>query len=231
MLQKIFEFISSLFSSLPKENMSPGEIELQDDKQVIDIDFSNKVDIIIDKRVRTEYYRGWINRKRSPQKIKEIVIHGTAGGDTIEHMIHWMLTGERRPRYFKGIGLFHYLIGQDGTIVEILDELYWVYHSHSDKHDKHTIGIELINTAKNNAAPYTDAQYENLFKLIFNHLLRCYPTIDSITSHKYNMIKYSHMRYECPGNFEWLRLRNALHEYNYTCDIDGNRHYNLKSTT
>ncbi|HRZ18959.1 MAG TPA: N-acetylmuramoyl-L-alanine amidase [Methanofastidiosum sp.] len=171
-----------------------------------------KVNIIIDKQVRTKYQSGWIKKVRK-KPITEIVIHGTAGGTTAEGMLLWMLQGERAEEYYKGEALFHYLIDRDQpNIVEVLDTAYYVYHSSSGKHDLETIGIECINPSKTNREPLTENQYKILFNLIFNHLLPNFPTIKSIVSHDYNMYAYSKIPPKgCPGSgFDWTRLESEL---------------------
>lgn len=165
-----------------------------------------KVSIVIDKQIREKYRAGWINKYRK-KDIDEIVIHGTAGGTSIDGLLSWMFGGERAKEYNQGIALFHYGIGQDGRIVEVLDPAYWVYHSSSGWHDKKTVGIELMNPDKANALPYTDAQYKALFELIFDHLVPLYPSITRIVSHNFNQQKYSGYGKQCPGQgFDWNKL-------------------------
>ena len=90
-----------------------------------------KLDIYKDYKVRNKY-RGswgtWNKRRRSPSLIDEIVIHGTAGGNTLDGLIRWMLLGERAKEYWKSIALFHYGIGREGQIVEVIDPNYYTFH-------------------------------------------------------------------------------------------------------
>ena len=196
------------------------------------------VPITIDKTVRTKYKSGWINKVRKTP-ITEVVIHGTAGGETVAGLLNWMYQYGRQVEYYKGIALFHYLIGRglkgekDGLIVEVIDPEYFVYHSSSSSNDKSTIGIELLNTSKSNRNPYTDGQYESLFCLIFDHLMNLYP-ISRITSHRYNIWRWNPksiaQKYDkdCPGNFDWERLDDELLERGYAFKKDGNLRYDIE---
>lgn len=238
----LFDTVINIFSSLLNKIPTPAPKEEPDkldtieetvnpfDKSII----TNSANIIIDKNIRTKYKVGWINHVRK-KPITEIVIHGTGGGTTTQGFLKWMYDGERAADYVKGVGLFHFFVGKDGAVVETLDTEYWVWHSTSDGHDENTIGIECLNSSKSNRDPYTDVQYNSLFKLIFEHLVPLYPTINRITSHKYNILKYNSpsvaQKYlkDCPGNgFDWTKLDAVLKKYGYTFSVDGNLRYNIK---
>lgn len=177
--------------------------------------------IAIDKQIRTKYKNGWINRVRKV-KPQEVVIHGTGGGNSVEGFMSWMYN-DGRPGYNDGIGLFHYLIGPKGEVIEIIDPEYWVYHSHSDQHSVYEIGIEMMNSSKSNRDAYTQAQYDSVFKLIFEHLIPLYPSISRICGHRYNMINYNPKNYQtfyyqCPGEgFKLANLDQALTDNGFTC--------------
>ena len=197
---------------------------------------TKEIPIQIEKRVRNKYQQGWVNKVRLVPithkviPITEIVIHGTAGGRTIAGLVNWMLGGERRLNYLRGIGLFHFLIGRErGDIVELLDCNYWVWHSSSGKHDKQTIGIECINPSKSNSGSYTKEQYENLFSLIFDHLIPTYSTITRIVSHRYNCFIYrASNKKQCPGTgFDWKLLDNELRKRGYIFKTDGQCRYDI----
>lgn len=179
----------------------------------------NIIKIKLNISIRTKYEKGWINKLREKQPT-EIVIHGTGGGSK-KGIIKWMLNPGKwkEERYNKGIGLFHYLIGRDGSITEIINPNYWVYHSTSGSHDKKTIGIELVNPSKTNKRKYTEKQYIALIDLIKNNLMMKY-RIDTIVSHKFNIWKYNKnaRKYdkECPGNFNWNRLNKEIEK----CEIN-----------
>ena len=196
------------------------------------------VSITTDEFVRVKYAAGWVDKIRSVAP-EEIVIHGTAGGKSTAGLLHWMYNWGR-PKYNKGIGLFHYAIGRgekgekDGLIVEVISPEYYVYHSTSGKHAKREIGIELLNPSKSNRDSYTDLQYKSLFKLIFDHLFILYPTVTRIVGHRYNIWKYNSkkaaQKYDknCPGNFEQKRLEEELEKRGYSYEIEGQfAYYNI----
>ena len=69
--------------------------------------------------IRQTYCNGFARSK----PVKYIVVHGTGGGSSAQRLLKWM----RKPgqaqqdRYKRGIALFHYLIGREGEIIEIID--------------------------------------------------------------------------------------------------------------
>lgn len=165
--------------------------------------------INIEPFIRVKYMPGF---DRSLKDITEIIIHGTAGGTSAQAVINWMIGGEREDLYNAGIGLFHYIIDLNGDTYEIIDSSKWVYHSDCSSHDKHTIGIEMLNTQLLNAGSYTVKQYEALKELIVE-LIKKFP-IDSITSHDVNRYKYSNLNPKpCPGYlFNWDMVDEAVEE-------------------
>ena len=168
-----------------------------------------KVEIEENFEIQAKYKKGWIEKIRDTAIVNEIVIHGTAGG-SCKGIQNWMLGGERAKEYYRGIALFHYLVGRDGEIVQIINPNYWVYHSSSGKHDKETIGIELVNNSAKNDNPYTEKQYKALYKLIFDELFVKFP-ITRICTHNYNVMKYAKRKRICPGpKFDWNRLDDEL---------------------
>jgi hypothetical protein len=189
----------------------------------------NMPDITINRQIRNRYRNGWINRTRSKNPT-EVVIHGTAGGASDVGLLRWMYNGERAKEYMRGEALFHYLVGMDGSITEVIDPEYWVYHSSSGKHDKETIGIELINPSKINDIEYTPEQYKALFDLI-KYLMQIFP-ISSITSHRYNLLVYNRKTSsskQCPGTgFSWEKVDEFLIKNNYSYQTDGNLRYNIQ---
>lgn len=210
----------------------PRENELPDGYlSVVSQVTPESINLIIDRQIRTKYKNGWINKVRNTP-ITEVVVHGTAGGQDLEGLLRWMYNGERGAEYMKGIALFHYLIGRDGKIVEIIDPEYYVYHSTSGSHDKQTIGVEMLNPDKMNAAPYTPEQYTSLFKLIFDYLMKLYPSITRITSHRYNIIVYNGGKIspkQCPGiGFSWSTLDEELTKRKFSFQTDGQLRYNIQ---
>jgi len=196
------------------------------------------IGITVNKTIRTKYSKGWQDKKRTDAlgkkiPISEVVIHGTGGGNTIEGILQWMYDGEFAANYVKGIGLFHYLIGNKGDIVEIIDPEYWTYHSTSGYNDRRTIGIELFNSSKSNRDPYTKEQYESLFKLIFKYLIPLYPTITNITSHRANILTYNNGKglKQCPGpEFSWEKLDSELKSQGYTFETKGDLRFKMEKS-
>jgi hypothetical protein len=159
------------------------------------------------KEIREKYNQGFV-RKNSD--VTEFVIHGTGGGSSAMGLIKWMLSGERAAEYSRGIALFHYLLDKDGTSYNIIDPVNWVYHSSSGDHDIHTIGVELVNSSATNSDSYTESQYINLAKLIFDTVKK-FPNIKTITTHGYLISKYSGKSKTCPGNiFNFNKLNLEL---------------------
>lgn len=164
---------------------------------------------IIAKRfeVSMKYHNGW---HRPIDDIEEIVIHATPG-KSATGLLNWMLKGERSGQYKKGIALFHFLIDPTGLVYQIAPINRWYYHSSSGKHDKVTIGIEILNSDVNNEGDFTGYQYEGLEHLIFDTLFRSCINIGRIVSHDYNNNTYSGNRKGCPGkNFDWDKIHNMF---------------------
>ncbi|HUT63049.1 MAG TPA: N-acetylmuramoyl-L-alanine amidase [Anaerolineae bacterium] len=162
------------------------------------------MNLFIVKEIRNKYD----GLPRNPDEIDEIVIHGTGGG-TAKGIIKWMSsdTCERKENYKKSIGLFHYEIDRNGDIYEIMHPDYrWAYHSGSGKHDRKTIGIELVNPSAGNKDDYTDEQYDSLIVLI-KKLTDSFE-VRRIVSHDFNRKKYSNIEPKpCPGPlFDWNRI-------------------------
>jgi N-acetyl-anhydromuramyl-L-alanine amidase AmpD len=170
----------------------------------------------IDNRVSDKWHRGF----RRELQVTTIVLHGTAGTKSTRGLIGWMLEGHRQNLYKKGIALFHFVIDLQGEVTRIIDPEFWVYHSSCGIQDERTIGIELINPDPNNKNSYTDLQYESLFKLIFDELMKTFPSIRAIASHKRMKQKFSGGTKNCPGNFDWNKLEEEMIERNlkYTHD-------------
>lgn len=167
--------------------------------------------IIEDDRIEKQYCKGF-ERNTS---VKEIVIHATAGGGDV---IDWMSKGGymgvdsqgnkmyRANDYKKGIGLFHYNIKKDGSITQVINPDFWVYHSSSGAHDVETIGIEMTKDSPKNADIITKEQLDSLQYLIV-YLKTRFPSITTLASHDYNAKKYSNRGPKpCPGTFDWQQL-------------------------
>jgi N-acetyl-anhydromuramyl-L-alanine amidase AmpD len=180
---------------------------------------------IVESGIRLKYHKGF---KRNIKKIDTAIIHGTAGGGDI---IKWMLEGGymgkdkngkriyRAEQYKKGIALFHFIINKKGEIFEIINPDRWVYHSSTGRHDKRTIGIELINNDRTNRDEYTTEQYCAILDLIFEELCKKYP-IKRIAGHGVFKQKYGRGTKRCPGNFNWKWLETVLDTYEYDFTLE-----------
>lgn len=174
--------------------------------------------IIIDPRIEAMYQAG-IRDKVRQCAIREIVVHGTAGGSTMASLVDWMLGGEQAANYNRGIGLFHYAIGRDGNITQVITPRYWVYHSLSGAHDQETVGVELINPDRGNGMPYTESQYVSLASLC-DWLMRQNKDCRQIVSHNHNGLLYSRQGKSCPGYlFDWPRLVDSLIAHKWSARI------------
>jgi len=173
--------------------------------------------------IRQKWHKGFPRKKKN---VKEIVIHGTAGGGSAKGLLSWMFRSGRKG-YKRGIALFHYIVDYDGEIYEIINPDNWVYHSSSGRHDKTTIGIELMNKKTDNEGSYTSEQYASLDWLIL-HLMNNYP-IKNIVSHSYNIEKYSRAYKNCPGSkFKWGNVEALLVDNGYEYDYIDSHFFNIE---
>lgn len=157
---------------------------------------------------------------RPLDKVNEIVIHHTAGDGSWNGLKKWMLSEscERKEQFKKFIGLTHYYINKDGSVWQPFFLDTWLYHSCSGKHDKETIGIELVHSA----GDFAESQYEALTGLI-EHITKQCP-ITRIVSHDYNYKHYSGKAKGCPSAwFNWTELKSRLDEkgLNFTYETYG----------
>lgn len=173
--------------------------------------------IIKDDRIFNKYFKD-VSRtfKRKMEDINEIIIHGSGGSDTAKGIIKWMLDGgsladgsNRIDDYKKGVSLFHFEIDDNGDIYEIVPIEYRCHHSSSGRHDKNTIGIELVQTGIDNKKKYSIYQYNSLFWLIKDIITKC--PIEVIAGHSVTKQIYSGSYKDnppCPGNFDWKMLED-----------------------
>ena len=84
----------------------------------------------------------------NPRTIDEIVIHITDGGSSIDGTIAWFQNPQARVSA-------HYVVGQDGTIVQMVKHEDIAYHAHSA--NSHSIGIEHV--ARSPAARHDAGMY------------------------------------------------------------------------
>ena len=149
-----------------------------------------------------------------------IVLHGISlppgefGGPWIDRLFTGDLPADEHP-YFRAIASSrvsaHVLIRRTGEIVQYVPFHRRAWHAGESSYrgraacNDFSVGIELEGTDE---TPYTDAQYEELVRLI-RALLRAYPTLglDRIAAHS----DVAPGRKTDPGGaFDWERLRRSL---------------------
>lgn len=198
--------------------------------EILPYKINNNAFIIKELKIRDKYRDGLYDKFRHPEEITTIVIHGTGGTGTVNKLIEWMLNTDSRPGYCNGIGLFHYAIGRGeevedikGIIIEIVNPRYWVHHANADiLGAMKQIGIELCNPHRKNRIGYTKNQYDTLFIFIFDYLLKEYPNIEKIVSHRWSIWHYSKwwkaktVDKRCPGpKFKWKLLEKEFKRRGY----------------
>lgn len=177
--------------------------------------------IVQDYSVTQKWHNGW---KRPLDQVTEVVIHHTAGTGNIDTLKKWMLGGERKDQYMKGISLFHFAVDKDGKIWKAGPISRWWYHSCSRKHDQFTVGIENIHKS----GPFTKSQYDSLFWLLFDYMPHFCPSYNRIVSHDYNYNTYSNMKKGCPGpDFDWKKLEAEMKRRKIVFDTHGFEEYTL----
>lgn len=148
----------------------------------------------------------WPRRK----PITTVVVHGTAGGTTLEDLEKWVYgapipTG---PTYNMMVPsnygvTFHYAIDNTGKIGQFVPDDYWNYHSTCADADEETIGIELVMPSNSYHAP-TQKQFDALIRLIV-HLREKHSTIQYVDSHSWREWYYTciyvptQSNKDCPG--------------------------------
>lgn len=171
--------------------------------------------------VTQKWHSGW---KRPLEQVTEVVIHHTDGTGNIDTLKKWMLGGERSGQYVKGVSLFHFAVDRDGKIWKAGPVSRWWYHSCSRDHDKYTVGIENIHKS----GPFTKAQYDSLFWLLFDYMPHFCPSYNRIVSHDYNYNTYSNKKKGCPGpDFDWKKLEAEMKRRKIRFDTHGFEEYTL----
>ncbi|GGA49643.1 N-acetylmuramoyl-L-alanine amidase [Okeania sp. KiyG1] len=151
------------------------------------------------------------NRPGGPSDVTSIIYHHT-GSSNIDGTINWFQRTDI-PREERVSA--HYVIGQDGRIVNMVDTNYRAWHAgiselngRSDVND-YSIGIEIVNP-DGNFYSYTEAQYESL-EWLTQDLLNKYPSITHLTGHE----DVAPGRKSDPGDlFDWNRIREAAYGAN-----------------
>lgn len=198
--------------------------------------------IIKDEIIRKKFKGGhqWMNGQKlvfdegfeRTMDVGWFVIHGTAGGGTLNWVRNADPNSPRGQRYARGVALFHYLIERDGTVHEIIDPSKWCLHASIWKLDSGTIGVEMVNPDWGNKDDYTDEQYNSLLEL-YNYLRGGdYPDMDVMLSHNrckqkvnYEMKGLTPPRVAkaCPGpGFDWNVWRKTVGNDGWDFDFDPN---------
>jgi N-acetyl-anhydromuramyl-L-alanine amidase AmpD len=133
-------------------------------------------------------------------KKTHIVIHGTAGGNSAIEI----------AQFFKGTEggknpvSTHYIIGQDGQIVQTVLEKDGSWGNGSTEWNNKAISIEHVKSTPDNSAQLTVAQENASFNLIKDICQRNGIPYENILPHHaiYNTA--------CPGPYPWDRLKIAL---------------------
>lgn len=149
-----------------------------------------------------------------------IILHGTAGGTSATAIANWF----RSTNPASNVSA-HYIIGQDGMLIQCVDEDDWAWANGflSAGHDPWwqdninpnwvTISIEHVKSAVDNSNALTDAQKLASFALIkricqrWDIPMRAADGTGGITGH-YSIDPVN--RSQCPGTFPWDELWSVL---------------------
>jgi N-acetyl-anhydromuramyl-L-alanine amidase AmpD len=149
--------------------------------------------------------------------VTRFTIHGTGGGNAKNIFGWWDSLKPHHTtykRYQKGIALFHYMIekNSEGTIYEIIDPDFWVYHASVGSWDMGSIGVELCNKGRDNSGDYWRSQYASLLELLI-HCCEKYP-IKEVISHNRAKRLVRGSGKNCPGNnFLWDLFYDMMAPY------------------
>lgn len=149
-----------------------------------------------------------------------VILHGTAGGSSAQNIATYFASTQGGPNPVSS----HYVIGQDGTVVQCVAESdgAWANGYISTGHDawwsdavnpnNQTISIEHVKSSLDNSDALTPAQQAASFKLIHDICqrwqipMRRADASGGITGH-YSLDPVN--RSDCPGPYNW----NALWAY------------------
>lgn len=163
-------------------------------------------------------------RNRTPNVL---VIHGTAGTDTHENLIKWMMGDSNNNRYKNGIGLFNWDICRSGKVYEVIPPVLFTHHAHAGSARHRTmLSVELCNPTRDNKGHYTVEQYSSLNELIW-YCMTHYP-LTRIMSHDASKRMYApaflDKTVSCPGSLDWQIIENGLIDkgVNFVKNFEGN---------
>lgn len=162
--------------------------------------------LVVRYDITQRYHKGWA---RDLNDITEVCVHHTQSDGTFDGTLAYVSLPEpKRQADYKGaIGLFPFLVGQDGRIAKLGPLSRWWWASDSGAHDKTVVNIELCQGLKE----FTDVQTDSLLWLIFDYILFHCPNCRRIVGHDYNNNLYSGTTKGCPGNmFPWSKLEGEM---------------------
>lgn len=143
-----------------------------------------------------------------------VILHGTAGGSSAQNIAAWFQNPQAQVSA-------HYVIGQDGAVVQTVDENNWAWANgvlsagHADWWNESvnpnwlTISIEHVKPSSTNSDALTTAQQSASFALIkricqrWNIPMRLADAEGGITGH-FSIDPVN--RSQCPGNYPWAAL-------------------------
>ncbi len=150
-----------------------------------------------------------------------VILHGTAGGTSAQGIANYFATTQGGSNPVSS----HYVIGQDGAIVQCVSEAdgAWANGAFSSGHDTFwnesinpnliTVSIEHCKPSSDNSDQLTDAQRASSFRLIkdicdrWNIPKQTADANGGITGH-FSMDPVN--RSNCPGVYPWTQLWDSL---------------------
>lgn len=168
---------------------------------------------------------------RNGLKPKYIILHGTAGGTSAQAIANYFASTQGGGSPVSS----HYVIGQDGTIVQCVAEEdgAWANGAFSAGHDAFwnesinpnliTVSIEHCKPSSDNSDALTDAQRASSLKLVHGICDRwgipkqAADANGGITGH-FSMDPIN--RRNCPGVYPWSDLWDALKGENTVLDLN-----------
>ncbi len=141
--------------------------------------------------------------------IRYIIIHGS-GMNSDKEVLERLCSPDSKVSC-------HYMICQDGTIHQLVDDREIAWHAGVSKWKKDkslnftSLGIELFNSSAGNRSPYKKEQYCALLELL-KYLISTYSIpLDNILGHS----DIAPDRKSDPGvYFDWYRVKNELNMWN-----------------
>lgn len=155
-----------------------------------------------------------------------IILHGTAGGSSAQEIADYFVGTESTANPVSS----HYIIGQDGTVVQTVSEEDGAYGNGvvnnpnwTGNPNYYTVSIEHVKSSNDNSEPLTPAQQAASFALIKDICQRngigMHDADDTtgITGH-FSIDPVNRAR--CPGNYPWQELWTYLNGGETTMTID-----------